>query len=81
MINWTKGLTSLQEDRLAELLVEESKIPIEEHMFTCKSDTKVLTGRLLPKNRLVIERDIGYMYFVETSTDLVSLSVFDWTKT
>lgn len=78
MINWLKGLEPWQEERLKKLLEEESKIPIMTHTFKSNNKELVITGRLLPKNRLVQERDIGYMHFVETEDKLETFSAFNW---
>lgn len=78
MINWAKGLTKDQEVLLEKMLKEEEKIPVETYTFVSGSEEKVLTGRLLPKNKLVRERDSGYTYYIETEDGLVTLSAFHW---
>lgn len=60
------------------MLSEERKIPIETHVLESNHSTIVLTGRLLPQNKLIKERESGYNIYIETPDGLRSFSEFHW---
>ncbi len=71
-----------QEKLLKESFKKESKIPIKEHTFINKvsNETKVLTGRLLPKNDLVPDRASSHIYYIDTTKELIRLDGFKWNR-
>ena len=71
-------LTERQQETLNRLLAEESKIPVERHVFSIYGDEIALVGRMLPRNKLVAGRESGYMNYIETNEGLITLSAFTY---
>jgi len=80
MVNWTKGLSDWQLEKLNELLAEEKKIPTKTYEILNKEGgiVETLTGRCLPKNKLVRGRDSGYTIYIDTKEGLRSFSAFSF---
>lgn len=78
MINWKNGLSEDQQKLLRKMLSEEREIPIETHVLESNDSTIVLTGRLLPQNKLIPERNSGYSIYIETQDGLRRFSAFHW---
>lgn len=81
MINWEKGLTEAQEELLTRLLKEESNIPLKWYLITDGKNTRKEFGRLLPKNKLIKERESGYTYYLEINNKVEKFSAFKYTIT
>lgn len=81
MINWTKGLTEEQEQLLQKLLDEESLIPVKKYLLKSKSRDIEVVGKLLPRNKLVQDREYGYTIYIEEDNVLRKFSAFNYTIT
>ena len=79
MINWNKGLRPEQELLLEQLLEQESLIQPSYHKFISDNYPDLtIFGRLLPRNKLIKERDSGYTYYVEAEGILHRFSAFKY---
>ncbi len=78
MINWEIGLNEHQKEVLQTLLKEESKIQVQEHVFSKNNIGVIIVGKLLPKNKLVQERESGYTHYIQTADKLECLSAFSY---
>ena len=81
MIDWSKGLTIEQEQLLAELLEQEKLIEPKYWLIKHKNnleEPRLIFGRLLPKNKLIPERDSGYTYYIEYAGKVYKFSAFHY---
>lgn len=79
MINWEKGLTEAQKELLTKLLNEEKNIPFKYYLIIYGNNTRKVFGRLLPKNKLIRERESGYTYYLEIDNKVQPFSTFEYT--
>ena len=79
MIDWNKGLTEAQEELLVKLLKEESKIPLSWYYITDGKNIRKEFGRLLPRNKLIRERESGYTYYLEINNKIYNFCAFKYT--
>lgn len=78
MINWQIGLSDNQKQLLEEQLKEEALIEPKYHKFIYRDEEIEIFGKLLPRNKLIREREYGYTYYIEENGVLKTYSAFHY---